>query len=86
VLAATSLVPLLKGNASRADAERRLPDENLAALRDAGLLRLAVPRSYGASRFDEASSLARSWRDLGFVSRHPAFGYEVNREVFGQWA
>ncbi|MFD3519063.1 acyl-CoA dehydrogenase family protein [Streptomyces sp. NPDC058653] len=47
VTAATALVPLLAANADRADAEGRIPEENLAALREAGLLRLGVPRALG---------------------------------------
>jgi 3-hydroxy-9,10-secoandrosta-1,3,5(10)-triene-9,17-dione monooxygenase len=44
---AAALVPLLAANAERADAERRIPEVNLAALREAGLLRLCVPRAVG---------------------------------------
>lgn len=47
VSAAADLVPLLRDNADRADADGRLPEENIAALREAGLLRLAVPAAYG---------------------------------------
>jgi alkylation response protein AidB-like acyl-CoA dehydrogenase len=44
--AAVSMVPILAGNAEEADTTRRLPENNIAALRDAGLLRLSVPRVY----------------------------------------
>jgi 3-hydroxy-9,10-secoandrosta-1,3,5(10)-triene-9,17-dione monooxygenase len=47
VAAADGLVPLLAGNAARADAERRIPEENLDGLRAAGLLRAAVPTVLG---------------------------------------
>jgi alkylation response protein AidB-like acyl-CoA dehydrogenase len=46
VSAAGSLVGLLGDNAAQADTARRLPEQNIAALREAGLLRLAVPRAY----------------------------------------
>lgn len=44
---AAELVPLLRANAERTERERRIPEENLAALREAGLLRLSLPRAYG---------------------------------------
>ncbi|WP_327234519.1 acyl-CoA dehydrogenase family protein [Streptomyces sp. NBC_01317] len=47
VSAAAELVPLLRDNADRADRDRKLPEENIAALREAGLLRLSVPAAYG---------------------------------------
>jgi alkylation response protein AidB-like acyl-CoA dehydrogenase len=47
VAGAAGLVPLLAAHAERADAERRIPEENLAGLRAAGLLRAAVPRAVG---------------------------------------
>ena len=46
ISAAASTVPILAGNAEKADTIRRLPEDNIAALRDAGLLRLSVPRVY----------------------------------------
>lgn len=47
VSAASSLVPVLSANAEAADATRRLPEETIKALREAGLFRLATPRAYG---------------------------------------
>jgi 3-hydroxy-9,10-secoandrosta-1,3,5(10)-triene-9,17-dione monooxygenase len=47
VSAAASLVPVLSTNAKAADAMGRLPDDDIAALRKEGLLRLATPRRYG---------------------------------------
>ncbi|ADJ49083.1 acyl-CoA dehydrogenase [Amycolatopsis mediterranei S699] len=47
VSAAASLVPALSANAEAADAMGRLPDDDIAALRKEGLLRLATPRKYG---------------------------------------
>ncbi|NMO54672.1 acyl-CoA dehydrogenase [Actinoplanes sp. TBRC 11911] len=47
VAAAAGLVPLLAGNAARADTERRIPAENLDGLRTAGLLRVTVPQAFG---------------------------------------
>ena len=47
VSAASSVAPVLSANAEKADATRRLPDEDITALREAGLLRLSTPREYG---------------------------------------
>jgi 3-hydroxy-9,10-secoandrosta-1,3,5(10)-triene-9,17-dione monooxygenase len=44
---ATAMRPILERNAERTDAGRRLPDENVQALRDAGLCRLMVPTRLG---------------------------------------
>ena len=55
VSAASSLVPVLDANAETADATRRLPEEDLKVMREAGLFRLATPRAYGGY---EASACA----------------------------
>ena len=47
VSAASSLVTVLSANAEKADAMGRLPGEDITALREAGLFRLATPRAYG---------------------------------------
>ncbi|ARR57569.1 hypothetical protein HY78_29020 (plasmid) [Rhizorhabdus wittichii DC-6] len=44
---AAELVPLLRENAVRCHNERRIPQENLSAIRQAGLLRMSRPRRYG---------------------------------------
>ncbi len=44
---AAAMRPLLEKNAARAEADRRLPEENLQALSEAGLLDLMVPRRFG---------------------------------------
>ncbi|SDC93242.1 acyl-CoA dehydrogenase family protein [Actinokineospora iranica] len=44
---AASLVPLLRSNAQRCAEARRVPAENLEALREAGLFRLMLPRHFG---------------------------------------
>lgn len=45
--AAAAIRPLLEANAERTDSLRRLPDENVAALKDSGVCRLMVPRRFG---------------------------------------
>lgn len=44
---ATELKPLLARNAAQTEAERRIPEENIAALEDAGLFKIVVPRRFG---------------------------------------
>jgi 3-hydroxy-9,10-secoandrosta-1,3,5(10)-triene-9,17-dione monooxygenase len=44
---AASVRPLLERNADRTEAARRIPDESIAALEDAGLFELMVPRRFG---------------------------------------
>jgi alkylation response protein AidB-like acyl-CoA dehydrogenase len=54
---ASDLYPLLRGNAPRADAERRLPEENIEALVDDGFFRVWVPRRYGGYEADPVTQL-----------------------------
>jgi alkylation response protein AidB-like acyl-CoA dehydrogenase len=44
---ASAIRPLLERNAEQTDALRRLPDENVQALKDSGLCRLMIPRRFG---------------------------------------
>jgi alkylation response protein AidB-like acyl-CoA dehydrogenase len=44
--------PTLRGNAAQADRDARLPAASIEALRDAGFLRLYVPRSLGGLEID----------------------------------
>jgi alkylation response protein AidB-like acyl-CoA dehydrogenase len=44
---ARAISPLLAANASQGEAERRVTDESIKALTDAGLFKIAVPRRYG---------------------------------------
>ena len=49
---ATQLVPLLRGNAEAGEQLRRLPDETVEALTEAGILRLRLPARYGGYEAD----------------------------------
>ena len=98
VSAASSLVPVLSANAEKADAARKLPAEDIAALRDAGLLRLGVPRAYGGHEAGAcavtaiAAELGRGCASTAWVlvvyyaasvgSR--MFPEEVQQQVWGQ--
>jgi alkylation response protein AidB-like acyl-CoA dehydrogenase len=44
---ARELSPLLAANASQGEADRRVVEESIAALTDAGLFKIAVPKRYG---------------------------------------
>ena len=52
VEAATAVAPLVRSRAEEAEALRRLPDDVVIALRDAGLLRMCVPTKYGGPEVD----------------------------------
>jgi 3-hydroxy-9,10-secoandrosta-1,3,5(10)-triene-9,17-dione monooxygenase len=55
---ARALVPLLVRDADRAESQRRLTDEVLAALDDAGLLRILQPRRFGGFEADFRTAAA----------------------------
>ena len=48
----TDLAPLLRKNGVRAEQERRLPDETIEALADAGVFKLRVPKRFGGYEAD----------------------------------
>jgi 3-hydroxy-9,10-secoandrosta-1,3,5(10)-triene-9,17-dione monooxygenase len=64
VASARQLQPLLERNASRTEADRRVVEENLTAIRSADLLKLAVPRRFGGLETDIRTMLEVS-RELG---------------------
>ena len=47
--AVTESLASIAANADRAEQERRVPDENIAALREAGLFRALQPSRYGGT-------------------------------------
>jgi 3-hydroxy-9,10-secoandrosta-1,3,5(10)-triene-9,17-dione monooxygenase len=71
---ASALVPLLRGNALRADRERRLPPENLEALAEAGIFRITLPRRFGGyelpttAQVDLLCELARGCGSTSWVA------------------
>ncbi|BAH51550.1 acyl-CoA dehydrogenase family protein [Rhodococcus opacus] len=52
VSAARALGPLLRENAARAEADRRVPEENIDALREAGLFDITKPARFGGAEED----------------------------------
>ncbi len=47
IAAAASLVPLLRKNAAQTEQDRRIVDENITALQDAGMFKLSLPKRFG---------------------------------------
>ncbi|HEX3650805.1 MAG TPA: acyl-CoA dehydrogenase family protein, partial [Pseudonocardiaceae bacterium] len=72
--AATELVPLLKKNALNAEENRRIPDDTIGALADAGILKLRLPVRYGGYEadmttvVDVVSELARGCGSTGWTT------------------
>src|SRR5579864_24041 len=60
VARAESLRPILERNAVETERTRRIPQENLDALREAGLLKITVPRRYGGYEVPLSTKLAVS--------------------------
>jgi alkylation response protein AidB-like acyl-CoA dehydrogenase len=54
---ARQLVPLLSKNNAEADRLRRLPDENVEAMHDAGIFRMWQPQRYGGYETDMRTSI-----------------------------
>lgn len=93
---ASDLVPLLQENALPGEEKRRLPEQTIEALRDAGLLRMRIPARFGGLESDMRTvtevlaELARgdgaaSWNvSVWAISSWVAglFADEVQNEVF----
>jgi 3-hydroxy-9,10-secoandrosta-1,3,5(10)-triene-9,17-dione monooxygenase len=62
---AADLVPLLRANARQCHEERRVPQENLKALAQAGLLKMTLPRRFGGFECDTKTKV----RVLGELAR-----------------
>ncbi len=71
---ATALIPLLRSNAARTEADRRVVDENIEALAQAGLFQLTVPKRLGGHEADVrtflevTSELARGCGSTAWVT------------------
>jgi len=57
VARATALVPFLASNALRTEQERRVVEENIVAMSEAGLFRMMVPKRYGGYQVNIRTSL-----------------------------
>jgi 3-hydroxy-9,10-secoandrosta-1,3,5(10)-triene-9,17-dione monooxygenase len=71
---ATELQPLLAGNAARTEADRRVPEENIEAIREAGLFRLMVPKRLGGhettirTKMEVSAALAEACGSTAWVT------------------
>ncbi|WP_051792580.1 acyl-CoA dehydrogenase family protein [Amycolatopsis jejuensis] len=93
---AAELQPLLAANAGRAEADRRIPEENIAALRQAGLLSLGIPRRFGGqeatirTQIEVAATLSEACGATGWVAQNinggctmaGTFGDRAQREIW----
>jgi 4-hydroxyphenylacetate 3-monooxygenase len=92
-----STLELIAGNAPRAEQERRVPDENIAALRDAGLFKALQPAAYGGTPMgadeyapaivDLAGACASTAWAAGLLAQHShmlgLMSAELQDEVWG---
>src|SRR5215470_6819271 len=51
------LRPLIERNAAQGEADRRIPDESIDALAEAGLFKITVPRRFGGHEVDIRTKL-----------------------------
>jgi alkylation response protein AidB-like acyl-CoA dehydrogenase len=49
---AAELRPLLQANAARGEEDRRIAEESIQALTDAGLFRITIPKRFGGDEVD----------------------------------
>src|SRR5215469_12846318 len=97
VARATGLIPTLRARAEEAERLRRLPSENVAALRAAGLFKILQPRRYGGyqlslhTHVDAVAAVARgcgstAWC-MGVIHAHSwlmgSFPQEAQDETYG---
>jgi alkylation response protein AidB-like acyl-CoA dehydrogenase len=71
---ATALVPLLRAKAAETERARRIPDEVIAALEQAGLFRMRAPKRFGGyeadlrTYMDVVTELGRGCGSTGWIS------------------
>ena len=71
---AKALRPLLQKNAAKTEEERRVPEESIQAIAEAGLFRITVPRRYGGyevsmrTKLEVSAALAEGCGSTGSLS------------------
>ncbi|HJD80320.1 acyl-CoA dehydrogenase family protein [Kitasatospora aureofaciens] len=94
---AQDLIPLLRSNADRTERESKVPAENIAALREAGLLRLSTPRAWGGwelpmrQQVEVLCELGRGCPSTGWIAANHAASVDLVmlmpepglREIYG---
>ena len=97
VARATALRPLLRQNAAASEAQRRVVDESIEALVDAGLFSIAVPKRFGGAGqnfrtfIETVSEVARGDGSAGWVTAltnvctwfATLFSEQAQQDVFG---
>jgi 3-hydroxy-9,10-secoandrosta-1,3,5(10)-triene-9,17-dione monooxygenase len=97
VALAQALVPQLRTRARQADNDRKVPAENIAALKASGLIRLTAPKAFGGSQlglgalFEAVAEVGSGCGSTGWVygvfAGHnwmlSLFPVEAQREIFG---
>jgi len=84
---AAELVPVLQERAHRAEQERRIPDETVEDIRDAGLLHIATPERFGGNGCDHHVSFDVAM-ELGRGCGSTAWCFSVwatHNWMVGQW-
>ncbi len=98
VARARAMIPTLRARAATAEAARRIPDETIAELREAGFFRILQPKRWGGYEmdpqafFDVQMALAEGCMSTGWmfgvVGGHPyemaLFDDRAQREVWGE--
>jgi alkylation response protein AidB-like acyl-CoA dehydrogenase len=93
-----AILPEIRQNADRAETERRVPDENVALLKTAGLFKSLQPKAYGGHEIDFpeygeclvdlAEACASTAWACGLLANHAhivaQLSPEAQREVWGQ--
>lgn len=94
---AQAILPLLRQNAERCERERRIADENIAMMQQAGLFRILVPQKYGGHEAslrtytDVVAEISRGCGATGWVAfisdatdwLVAQYPEEVQAEVYG---
>ncbi len=95
---AEQLIPLLAANAAQTEADRRIAADNMAALEEAGLLRLSVPQRHGGYEapirtwLEVQAALARGCGSTAWVTSlftvgnwfAGQFGAQAQADVYGR--
>jgi alkylation response protein AidB-like acyl-CoA dehydrogenase len=84
---ATALVPVLKDRAFKAEAMRQIPEETVAEIKDAGMVRIATPERFGGNGH-EIDLMFRVAMELGRACGSTAWCYAVwtiHNWMVGHW-
>ena len=65
--------PTLEKNANQTETDRRVVEENIAALKEAGAFKIMLPKRYGG------------WEaDIQTINNHGLMKLETNQEMYGR--